>query len=88
MHPKIVWNFNTKQSFCTTSGRTSDQVNMDDARADLDQFDCQLPYVETVDSRPGANQSNDHKSAYSHGNEGGENSIDPRQVWPSPEYAA
>jgi hypothetical protein len=52
-HPKNVWNFNTKQKFCTTSGRTSDQVNMDDARADLDQFDCQLPYVETVDSRSG-----------------------------------
>jgi len=52
-HLKIVWNFNTKQWFCTTCGRTSDHVIEHEARVELNQFDCQLPYVETVDSRSG-----------------------------------
>jgi hypothetical protein len=45
-HVKIVWNFNTKQWFCTTCGRTSDLVPEQDARVEFEQFDCQLPYVE------------------------------------------
>jgi hypothetical protein len=52
-HSKIVWNLNTKQSFCTTCGRTSEKINLEDARAELDQFVCQLPYVESGESRPG-----------------------------------
>lgn len=52
-HPKIVWNFNTKQWFCKGCGRTSDHVMQHDAHLEIEQFDCQLPYVETVDTRPG-----------------------------------
>jgi|HubBroStandDraft_6_1064221.scaffolds.fasta_scaffold56358_3 hypothetical protein len=52
-HSKILWNFNTRQSFCTTCGRASDHANEAEARVELEQFDCQLPYVETADNRPG-----------------------------------
>jgi hypothetical protein len=45
-HPKIVRNLDIEQWFCATCGRTSDHVTEQDARAELDQFDCQLPYVE------------------------------------------
>ena len=53
-HSKIVWNFNTRQWFCKACGRTSDQVMQHDAHREIEQFDCQLPYVETVDTRPGS----------------------------------
>jgi hypothetical protein len=52
-HAKIVWNFNIKQWFCTTCGRSSDHVGEQDARAELDQYDCQIPYVETSENAPG-----------------------------------
>jgi hypothetical protein len=52
-HPKIVWNFNIRQWFCTTCGQTSDHAVEQDARGELDQFDCQLPYVESPEVMPG-----------------------------------
>jgi hypothetical protein len=52
-HSKIVWNFNIKQWFCTICGRTSDHGAEQDARFELNQFDCQLPYVETPEVLPG-----------------------------------
>jgi hypothetical protein len=52
-HPKLAWNFNIRQWFCTTCGRTSDLVTEQDARAELDQFDCQLPYVDAPEPLPG-----------------------------------
>jgi hypothetical protein len=52
-HSKIVWNFNVRQWFCTKCGRTSDHVAEQEARVELDQFDCQLPYVETREVLPG-----------------------------------
>jgi hypothetical protein len=52
-HSKVRWNFNTRQWFCTTCGRTSDHVAEQDARVELDQFDCQLPYVEVAEVLPG-----------------------------------
>jgi hypothetical protein len=52
-HAKMLWNFNIRQRFCTTCGRTSDHVVELDARIEMDQFDCQLPYVEVPVARPG-----------------------------------
>lgn len=52
-HSKIVWNFNIRQWFCIKCGRTSDHVTEPDARVELDQFECQLPYVETPKALPG-----------------------------------
>ena len=52
-HPKVIRNFNIKQWFCTTCGRTSDHVNLDDARLELDQYECQVPYVEAPETAPG-----------------------------------
>jgi hypothetical protein len=52
-HAKIVWNFNIRQWFCTSCGRTSDRAAEPEARVELDQFDCQLPYVEILSAIPG-----------------------------------
>jgi hypothetical protein len=52
-HAKLIWNLNTKEWFCKTCGRTSDQVSADDARVQLDQHECQVPYVEGSDQAPG-----------------------------------
>jgi hypothetical protein len=52
-HAKLIWNLNTKEWFCKTCGRTSDQANADDARAQLDQHECQVPYVEATELAPG-----------------------------------
>jgi len=52
-HSKILWNFNTRQWFCTTCARTSDHLEEEDARSELDQFVCQLPYVEATEPLPG-----------------------------------
>jgi hypothetical protein len=52
-HAKVVWNFNTRQWFCTACGRTSDHIAEPDARVELDLFDCQLPYVEAPEPLPG-----------------------------------
>jgi hypothetical protein len=52
-HPKIVRNLDIAQWFCTTCGRTSDHVTEQDARVELDHFDCQLPYVGISAAMPG-----------------------------------
>jgi hypothetical protein len=52
-HAKIVWNFNTKEWFCTTCGRTSDHLSEQDARVELDQYDCQVPSVQASENAPG-----------------------------------
>jgi hypothetical protein len=52
-HPKIVRNLDIKQWFCTTCGRTSEHLAEQDARIELDQFNCQVPYVETGETLPG-----------------------------------
>jgi hypothetical protein len=52
-HAKLIWNLNTKEWFCKTCGRTSDQASADDARVQLDQHECQIPYVEAPGLAPG-----------------------------------
>jgi len=52
-HAKLIWNLNTKEWFCKACGRTSDQANADDAQVQLDQHECQVPYVEAPGLAPG-----------------------------------
>jgi hypothetical protein len=52
-HQQINWNPGNRQWFCTTCGRTFDGASEQEARAELDHFDCQLPYVETPEVMPG-----------------------------------
>ncbi len=52
-HLKIVWNYNVKQWFCITCGRTSDHLIENDALEELEQLECQIPYVEWSGNAPG-----------------------------------
>jgi hypothetical protein len=52
-HLNIAWNPATKEWFCTKCGRTSDHVSENDAHAELDQFECQIPSVEGTTTTPG-----------------------------------
>lgn len=45
-HEKMSWNPATQEWFCTHCGRTSDQASETDASSELEQYDCQIPWVE------------------------------------------
>ena len=42
-HEDIKWNPVLEEWFCVRRGRTSDHVSEEDARVELDQFECDLP---------------------------------------------
>jgi len=46
-HPKVIWNSAINQWFCTKCGQVSDRVSEQDGHLELDQYECQIPYVET-----------------------------------------
>jgi hypothetical protein len=52
-HLDVRWNPATLQWFCTECGRTSDQANVRAAHEKLDQYECQIPSVETPRAEPG-----------------------------------
>lgn len=55
-HENIVWNPATQEWFCTKCGQTSDQVSEEDARFELEQRQCHVPWVEmpqTASNPPG-----------------------------------
>ena len=68
-HQKIVWNFNTRQWFCTTCGRVSDHAIEQDALVELDELECQLPYVEYSGNAPGEETAQLIKKALQDGTE-------------------
>ena len=45
-HPKVIWNSAIRQWFCTRCGRVSDHVSEQDGHVELNQYECQIPYVE------------------------------------------
>ncbi len=45
-HEKINWNPATQVWFCTNCGRTSERSTETDACSELEQHDCQIPWVE------------------------------------------
>jgi hypothetical protein len=40
---KVRWNHLTKEWFCLCCGRTSDHMMEQDARGELEQYECSLP---------------------------------------------
>jgi hypothetical protein len=52
-HKSVRWNPSTRQWFCSSCGRTSDAVDEQEARLALDEFDCNIPSVDTPRSIPG-----------------------------------
>lgn len=42
-HREIKWNPVTEQWSCTICARSSDHTTIEDARVELEQFDCELP---------------------------------------------
>jgi len=45
-HPSIRWNPATQEWFCLVCGRTSDHANELDAHVELEQYECNVPWVE------------------------------------------
>jgi hypothetical protein len=45
-HEKISWNPATQEWFCAKCGRTSDHTSENDAYFEIEQFECQIPWVE------------------------------------------
>jgi hypothetical protein len=45
-HRDIRWNPATQERFCLVCGRTSDHASQPDARVELEQYDCHIPWVE------------------------------------------
>ena len=52
-HLNIGWNPATKEWFCAKCGRTSGHANVHDAHKGLDQYECQVPSVESLGAAPG-----------------------------------
>ena len=52
-HQSVRWNPSTLQWFCTSCGRTSDAVNEKEAELKLDEYECDIPSVDTPRSVPG-----------------------------------
>jgi len=46
-HEDIRWNQETQEWFCAKCGRTSDHTTKGDALIELEQYECELP---TMDS--------------------------------------
>ena len=51
-HNNIRWNPLTQDWFCLACGRTSDHVAEADARTELEQYDCNVPWVEVPEATP------------------------------------
>ena len=49
----IRWNPGTHEYFCPTCGRTSEGTTIQDAREKLEQYDCEIPSVDTASPAPG-----------------------------------
>ena len=47
-HLVIRWNPATQEYFCLKCGRTSKDVAIQDAREKLEQYECEMPSVDTA----------------------------------------
>jgi len=52
-HVQLRWNPATSEHFCTSCGRTSQAISIVDAQAQLEQYECEIPSVETPSAAPG-----------------------------------
>jgi hypothetical protein len=46
-HLEIRWNPECQEWFCVSCGRTSDHLIREDAQAEMEWFDCELPAYTT-----------------------------------------
>jgi len=44
-HEFLRWNNEVNQWFCIQCGRTSDHHELRDAKVEIEQHDCEMPYV-------------------------------------------
>jgi hypothetical protein len=51
-HEHLIWNPATKEWFCARCGTTSDHTIEDDARLELEQHLCRMPWVEMPETAP------------------------------------
>ncbi len=52
-HLTIRWNRATNEWFCVKCGQTSFEADIDDARLELEQYQCLMPSVEVARATPG-----------------------------------
>ena len=50
-HLVIRWNPVTQEYFCLKCGRTSKELAIQDAREKLEQYECEIPSVDTTSPR-------------------------------------
>jgi hypothetical protein len=48
-HQEIKWNSTVEEWFCEECGWTSDHVTLEDARVELEQYDCELSSIDLAD---------------------------------------
>jgi hypothetical protein len=51
-HKNIRWNPHTEEWFCLACGRTSDRTDEPDARAALEKYECNVPWVTMPTASP------------------------------------
>jgi hypothetical protein len=50
-HPELRWNPALEEWFCVKCGRTSDHINQEDAKTELEFFECKLPTTRAHDKK-------------------------------------
>ena len=48
-HPELRWNPSLQEWFCVKCGRTSDHIDQENAKTELELFECALPTTRTDD---------------------------------------
>ena len=51
LHGDIRWNPELQEWFCASCGRTSDHTKLEDAQEEMENFRCELPFVEVNTQR-------------------------------------
>jgi hypothetical protein len=47
-HEDIRWNRETEEWYCAKCGNTSDHIKKEDALVELEQYECELPTVNSA----------------------------------------
>jgi hypothetical protein len=52
-HLVVRWNPATQEHLCQKCGRTSNEAAIEDAQEKLEQYDCEIPSIDTASPAPG-----------------------------------
>ena len=63
-HLVIRWNPATQEYFCLKCGRASKELAIQDARKKLEQYECEIPSVDTASPAPGTQTARLIKKSY------------------------